>query len=73
MQNMDETRGRRVPEEFVNPRNTQSYPHLSVFQKVMTLKTFEHKVITFLHNAPLDQDGIDSLVDLRQWFLDAMS
>ena len=70
-QNMDETQGRRVPEEFVDPRNMQSYQRLSVFHKVMALKTFEHKVITFLR-APMDQDGIDRLTRNREWVLDAM-
>jgi hypothetical protein len=72
MQNVDEKDGLRVPEEFVDPRNTQSYhQHLSVFQKVMALKTFEHKFIAFLH-APLDQDGIINLMSHRRWVLERM-
>ena len=50
---MDEIDGRRVLEEFVDPRNTQSYlDHLSVFGKVMALKTFEHKFVA-LFRAPM--------------------
>lgn len=65
-QNMDEARGRRVPDEFVDPRNTESYHQLpSVFRKVMALKTFEYKYTTFLR-APLDQAGIDGMLRLRQ-------
>jgi hypothetical protein len=61
-QNMDEINGDRVPEEFVDPRYTQSYhQHLSVFRKVMALKTFECNFIAFLH-APLNQDDIDHLM-----------
>ena len=67
-QNMDETQGRRVPEEFVDPRNKQSYQRLSVFHKVMALKTFEHNVIAFLR-APMDQDGIDRMISNREWVL----
>ena len=70
-QNMDETQGRRVPEEFVDPRNTQSYHNLSIFHKVMALKTFEHKVIAFLR-APMDQDGIDKLMSNRRSILHFM-
>ena len=73
-QNADEIDGRRVPEEFVDPRNTQ-FCHdrsLSVFGKVMALKTFEHKLITFLH-APVDQAEIDSLMRHRQWALRRVS
>jgi hypothetical protein len=45
-QNMDGTHGKQVPEEFVDPRNTQAYhQHLSVFRKVMALKTFECRFI----------------------------
>jgi hypothetical protein len=69
-QNMDEINGDRVPEEFVDPRNTQSYhQHLSVFRKVMALKTFECKFIDFLH-APLDQDGIDTMTRLQHIVLE---
>jgi hypothetical protein len=71
-QNMDEARGRRVPEVFVDPRNTQYYDqHLSVFRKVMALKTFEHRFIDFLH-APLNQDGLDNLTWHRLWVLRIM-
>jgi hypothetical protein len=67
---MDEQHGRRVPEEFVDPRSMQSYRFLSVFQKVMALKTFEHKFIAFVH-APMDQDGIDKLTSHMDWILGA--
>ena len=66
---MDEARGRRVPEGYVDPRNTQSYHYVSVFQKVMALKTFEHKVIAFLRGPVLDQDGIDRMIHNREWVL----
>jgi hypothetical protein len=57
----------------VDPRNTESYHQLaSVFQKVMALKTFEHKFITILH-APLDQDSIDKMMGLGQWALNIRS
>jgi hypothetical protein len=45
---------------------------LSVFQKVMALKTFEHNFSAFLH-APMDQDGIDKLISLRQTIVQHMS
>ena len=69
-QNMDDTHGRRVPEEFVDPRNTESYHELlSVFGKVMALKTFEHKFNYFLRATIMDQNGIDRLMILQQWSL----
>jgi hypothetical protein len=72
-QNMDEIGGDRVPEEFVDPRNTQSYHQdLSVFRKVMALKTFECKLIDLLH-APLDQDGIDDIARLQHFVLESVS
>jgi hypothetical protein len=73
-QNMDEreTHDQRVPEEFVDPRYMPSYEHLSVFGKVMALKTFEHKFIALLH-APLDQDAIDNFIDIQQYVLERMS
>jgi hypothetical protein len=68
-QDMDDQHDRRVPGDFVDPRNTQSYhQHLSVFQKVMALKKFEHKFIALLHS-PMDQDGIDNLT----WMLNTMA
>jgi hypothetical protein len=64
-----ESHDKRVPEEFVDPRNTQSYhQHLSVFRKVMALKTFECNFIDFLH-APMDQGGIDEMMRIHQWVL----
>jgi hypothetical protein len=73
-QNVDEACGRRVPEEFVDPRNTQPYhDHLSVFQKVMALKTFEHKFIAFHHATTIDQDGIDIWISHRQSVLNVPS
>jgi hypothetical protein len=63
-QNM-ERHDRRVPEEFVDPRNTQSYHEdLSVFRKVMALITFRYKFIAFLR-ATMDQDGVDDLMRYR--------
>ena len=68
---MDEARGRRVPEEFVDPRNhTDHYQLLSVFGKVMALKTFKYKFIDFLHAISMDQDGIDDLLSHQQYVLD---
>ena len=70
MTSQAESCGQRVPEEFVDPRNqTDHYQLLSVFRKVMALKTFEHKFIDFLR-APMDQDGIDKIIRLRQWILE---
>jgi hypothetical protein len=70
-QNMDETHDKRVPEEFVDPRCMPSYEQLSVFGKVMALKTFEHKFIAFLH-APLDQQGIANFRRVQQYVLERM-
>jgi hypothetical protein len=74
MQKVAETYGRRVPEEFEAPRNMPSYhdEQLSVFGKVMALKTFEHKFITFLHDSLLDQDGIDNLTNFHGNVLDRL-
>ena len=57
----------------MDPRYTQSYhhQHLSVFRKVMALKTFEYKFIAFLQ-APMDQDGVDNLISHQQWVLKSM-
>jgi hypothetical protein len=75
MQNEAERHGRRVPEEFEDPRDMPSYhdEHFSVFGKVMALKTFEHKFIAFLHDSLLDQDGIDNLTAYHENVLDRMS
>jgi hypothetical protein len=71
-QNM-ESHDKRVPEEFVDPRNTQSYhQHLSVFRKVMALKTFKCNFIAFLH-APMDQGGIDKMMRIHQSVLHRLS
>jgi hypothetical protein len=68
-----ESHDKRMPEEFVDPRNTQSYhQHLSVFRKVMALKTFECNFIDFLH-VPMDQGGIDEMMRIHQWVLYRMS
>jgi hypothetical protein len=74
MQKVAETYGRRVPEEFEDPRNMPSYhdEQLSVFGKVMALKTFEYKFITFLHDSLLDQDGIDNLTAYHENVLDRL-
>jgi hypothetical protein len=69
---VDETRDQRVPEEFVDPRYMPSYEQLSVFGKVMAVKTFEHKFIAFLHNAPPDQVCIGNFTDIQQNILERM-
>jgi hypothetical protein len=73
-QKMDEEHDQRVPEAFVDPRNTKSYHQhsLSLFQKVMALKTFEYKFIALLH-APVDLDGIDNLMGHRGRVLHIMA
>jgi hypothetical protein len=72
-QNMDETHGLRVPEDFVDPRNqTDHCQLLSVFRKVMALKTFEYKFIAFL-KAPLKQDDIANFMSHQRWVLERMS
>ena len=63
---MNKACGRQVPEEFVDPQNAQSYHKvLSVFNKGMALKTFEHKCIAVLRAPTRDQDGIDMLTSYR--------
>ena len=74
-QNVDEARGRQVPAEFVDPRNTESYQYqlLSVFGKVMALKTFEFKFIASLHATSMNQDGIDNLMCHHQYVFNRLS
>jgi hypothetical protein len=70
---MEETHGRRVPEEFVDPRNIPSYyGDLSVYKKAMALKTFGYKFIAFLR-APLDHDEIAHFTGIQQYVLERIS